>query len=746
MNLKTIKFLVLTLFVGGLIFTACQDKFNEEDFLNRQYSLDTAQQRRDINALNEAGKLLSFTVQVLEDANPVADVAVTISNASGTGTTTVNTNANGLAVFSDVAIGGNTVIISKANYITASITVDFGSPDQGDNYEIVDNKIIPIKRNASIQVPIFTKQATATGSTAIIKGTATIETDVTNIGAENVPDGTVIRANFAGATPIQTTGQINAIGSYYFTEGELGKATVTNGAYSMIVPAVSDGSNITLDIPTIEGKLKIAVNTVNNVDADNAGPEYREVDAVWGPTVTYDDIPNVPGVRAIVTPSAPSVPGRGFSATFTAVPRALDAATIDESLEPASNTTYGITNRGTGYTSSPTVDISGIPGTDDAETTLRGLVSKVEVTAGGAGYPASTAVRIHLAYNNLGPSDQYAATVQVTTTAGGALPTGIVPLPSATGFIGNNPFITTNDVQSFKIVVTDLANAAIAPAPTTNATITIDRSVELNSVIITNTGSGFTTAPTITLTGGTTGTNATVSVLSFRKQFDITLGTNATTPYKILPSQIGFLYPATAVDIAATEADAKVDRITPIGFVQNANANLLSTLTTNGTNLVALEPTNTLRTRKFWAVEPVIVVKDATTTEAKATAIGVAAADGSISSVTLTAGAGYDAPISVALMPLSSTAIPGTNVITATAPGSGATVSLTAVTNDPVTKAFASTVANTVQTKGSKYVSNANQKSTKEDFNAPTTVNVRSGNTYVVDIKYGTGDVKVDVQ
>jgi hypothetical protein len=746
MNLKQFKILVITLFVGGLVFTACEDKFSEEDFLNKQYSLDTAQQAKQVAALNEAGKLLSFSVQVLEDGSPVADVDVTISNATGTGTTTVKTGASGVAIFSEVAIGGNTVIISKAGYITASVTVDFGSPQVNQNWSLVNNRIVPIKRNASLQVPIFTKQATAAGSTAVIKGSATMETDVTNIGAEKVPDGTIIRANFAGAIPIQTTGQINNIGTYFFTEGELGKATVTNGAYSMIVPAISNGSNITLDIPNVEGKLRVAVNTVNSVDADNIGPEYRDVDAVWGPGMTYDAVPDVVGVLGVVTPGAPSVPGRGFSAAFTPVGRSLDGGTIDDNIETLSNTTYAITNRGSGYTASPTVDISGIAGTDDAETTLRGLVSKIEVTAGGAGYPVSTAVRIHLAYNNLGSSDQFAATVQVTTTAAGALPIGVVTLPATTGFIGNNPFVTTNDVQSFKIAVTDLANAAL-PAPSTIASITIDRSIELNSIIISNTGSGFTSAPTITLAGGTTGTGANVSVLSFRKQFDIALGSAATTPYKILPSGISFFYPTAGSDAAVTESPAKVDRVTPIGFIQNNSADFISMVTTNGTNLVALEPTNTLRTDKFWAVEPVITVKDATLTTAKVTAVTVS--NGTVTGVTATAGAGYDAPISLAIMPLSSTAIAGTNVVTASAPGSGATVSLTAVTNNVTTKAYSSTTGTAVQTVGSNYIDKANQK-IKEDFsvtNAPgLTVNVKSGNTYVVDIKYGTGDVKVDVQ
>jgi hypothetical protein len=732
MNLKQFKILVLTLFVSGLVFTACQDKFNEEDFLNKQYSLDTAKQARQVAALNEAGKLLSYTVQVVEDGAPLKGVTVRISNSVSATAQTQEaiTDDNGNAIFNNLPIGGNTIILSKTGYVTASATVNFPTPSVANgNFLVAANNgtITPIKLVASSRLPLFSNATAATASTAVVKGKVTIETDLTNTAPEAPAAPIQIKANFANAISTPSVGTAT-IANYVFTEGTLGIATTdASGNYNITVPALSDGLTITLDIPTIDGTQKVAVKQLNGLDIVT-GPEYRQVPTTWGPTTTPDAIPTVIGATAVFP--APPAAGRGFAITFAPVGRTLDGTSITTDITTATNTTYAITNRGSNFTASPTVAITGGGGTGaTATSSLRGFVTGMNVTGGGTGYPASTTLRIHFQYTDASGNPQFFSNptdifTTVTTTAGGVIPTGAITLPGTAGFIGNaTPFITDFGAQGLTLKITDNANAAVTP--TTNAAISITNVNELNAIQFTNVGSGFTSAPTITLSGGGAITQATVSVTSFRTQFDLTLGGSATTPYKVLPAAFNFFWAGNAADAAITET-AKVDRLSPIGVIQSTNANLLSVLTTDGTNIMAIQANNKLRTTRFWTTSPLVDITDATTTQAKA-AVTIAT-DGKISGLnTITAGAGYDTRFGVTIQP----------TITG-APGSGAAFALNE-TSDNTTRLVTWNATQSLLSAGSGYLQNLNQQSSTVAFSGTNTLTVKVGNTYIVDIKYGTG-------
>ena len=112
---------LFSILIGFVILTgiivACKDNFNESDFLNLQTKLktqqDTAKLNQQIKQLNEAGALLSFTVQVVEDRTPLSGVDVTVSNDVTSGSVKVTTDANGNAVFNKASVGSNTIILSK---------------------------------------------------------------------------------------------------------------------------------------------------------------------------------------------------------------------------------------------------------------------------------------------------------------------------------------------------------------------------------------------------------------------------------------------------------------------------------------------------------------------------------------------------------------------------------------------------------------------------------------------------------
>src|SRR6185295_4201932 len=120
-NMKKLFSIMAAVAVIAVVIVACKDNFNESDFLKLQSQLktqqDTAKLNQQLKQLNDAGALLSFTVQVVEDRTPLTGVDVTISNDVTSGSTKVTTDANGNAIFSKVRVGTNTIILSKTGYI-----------------------------------------------------------------------------------------------------------------------------------------------------------------------------------------------------------------------------------------------------------------------------------------------------------------------------------------------------------------------------------------------------------------------------------------------------------------------------------------------------------------------------------------------------------------------------------------------------------------------------------------------------
>jgi hypothetical protein len=778
--MKKIIGLLFVAAIASFAIVSCKDDFNEADFLRLQSQLkleqDSIDRKRDkaaaesvskaavdeyIAAANNAGDLLALTLLLRENGLPVSGVNVTLTSSSkstlSNGRTqaaqTATSDASGNVVFDKVVIGSGSISFSKAGYVGATANVDFGTP--GDPVAITvtnPNTSLPIikyispkKKFEEATIPMFSASATG-GSTATIKGHVTIERDLTNTTPE-IPAGTVLRANLTGLA-IATS---SFISSFAFSDDStLGVATVSaTGDYSMTVPAVASGISIPIIVPTIEGSQTVAVFSVNGVNENTDGtPNVRSNLATqWGPGFSYDtSLPVVLGAKAVF--NVPLASGRGNSFTFTPVGRSLDVTTISSTTPTAAgNTFYSISNRGAGFTSSPTVDISGVGTTDDAETTLRGYVTDVNITDGGTGYPISTTVRLHFLYND-GTVNQSMATpagglfVNVTTTATGTLPTGALSLPTSTGFKGAaSPFITGQDVASFSVAVTNLANVTITP--TTNASITVGRTTELNSVIMKTSiaASNITTAPTFTLSSGGSTTPATVVVNSFKTQYSIGITGTATTPYSILPSDVRFYWPTVqGVENDITET-AMIDRVSNAGVVEASNATLISNLSTDGTNLSKRITNSNLVTRRFWAVQPTAEIVDATLTPAQATV--VLNTNGQVTGLTgITAGRGYHSvsQYNFSIQPSVSTA----------APTQAAAVQLDFASDANTREVTWST--GTVVSGGAGYLVDVNRFKTVTgvankafSFKGSSTtgsVTVQAGKTYILDIDYGTGDRK----
>lgn len=790
MILKRLKLFGMIAIVASVTILACKDDFTEEDFLRLQNELAKEKEKRDsvylaaetreqaesyIAALNESGDLMSITVLVREDNTPVAGVSVSIASGSAEITNgrtkeevTVVTDAAGRAVFERVTIGDNVISLSKANYVSASARVDFGVPQAP--IQIVTNFngtqvirwVAPPKRFENFSLPLYSQSA-AEGNTAIIEGTFRIENDLTNDpnAIDPIPAGLVVAANLS--TALSNAGAITSSCScvldYRFSgaAGSLGVAAIntTTGAFSMRVPSTASGLSIAMIYPTVVGTQRVAVRRLNGVDIT---PEFRQVPVRWEPGVTATgNIPQIPGARAVFTYNGSSTPapaGRGFTINnFTPLARPMDVGTVDNTgNETLGNTTYRINSRGLDYTSAPTVTISGGGGSGaTAASFLRILTNSFNITSGGSGYAGGFHF-IQFTYIDVNAAVQVYATSGAFLTTGGALPTGLRPLPNVAGFAPNVPFATPTQIQGFGFRImqgdpTD-GNPDVVAAPTTPATFVVDDYSELGGIVITNGGSGYTSAPTISLAGGgTPSSTASVSVPAFRTQFNFSPPAGgATTPYRVLPSDVQFIYPGNAVDGQTTEISAKVDLINPIGNTESANQDLIVHVRTDGTNILPLNEGFSFRTNRFWTTAPSVFVQDRTI-EAASANLSVSATTGQVTFVNPTndiapligeptpllafantvSGQGYDG-LSVEIAPTISGA-----------PGSGAAFSLSTTQN--VNSRVVTWGGTTTRLSGgSGYLSNLNRTTSAQNYTGGTTpIVVQTGKVYNLTINAGTG-------
>jgi hypothetical protein len=781
MNMRRLKVVSFAAIIATVGFVACKDDFNEEDFLKLQDKLAQEKQQRDsslaaslteaaaqdyLNALNEAGDLMGVSILLRENNEPVAGATVTFNGSSQevpptngrvNATFSAQTDASGVAVFERVPIGRHSIRITKTGYLAATALVDFGTPPSANDLKQITTTvngitkttfIAPEKRSENISVPLFSNDAAA-GKVATVRGKITIETDLTNLAPE-IPQNLTIQANLRNAlnNVISVDGSAS-IYSYAIADGGIGTAAVNNttGEYSITLPALANGlSGVSFIIPELIADQTIAINGADdgsgNIRTLANGPERRtNVPARWFYNVDQFGNVSTHNTSGLVTVSSakvifpePAASGRGFVPTYTAVSRSIETGTYGDdgdNEEAIGGTTLRLTSRGSGFTSAPAVAFSGT-GTV-ATTSLRGFVSGASVSAGGTGYPASTQVVLEFVeiasngttINGLGMS----FSSSVTTTAGGALPTGAVTIPtSGYGYVGSNPFFTSAGISGFGVRVRD-ANTLAIITPTTAATFDVTRTTEVNAVHVTTAGK-YSAAPTLTISGGG-GTGATAVIAEYRTQFDIALpaASAITVPYKVTPSSFAFVFPSTSVSNGFTQATALVDLITSLGSTSVASSSFLGNLTTDGTNLVprASAAGFTFRTSSSWAVAPTLQITDRTRTKGIAT-VNINNTTGQVTGVTInTAPSGYDA-LSLQLEPMF-----------AGAPGTGALI--VANTTTDVNSKEVTLGSISVTSGGSGYRSNVNRNNQNPAIGGIPAL--KPGQTYVVNIELGTGERKL---
>ncbi|MBS1682258.1 MAG: carboxypeptidase regulatory-like domain-containing protein [Bacteroidetes bacterium] len=744
---KLFSILIGTALVAAVII-ACKDNFNESDFLKLQSQLKTQQDSAKLNQqlkqLNDAGELLSFTVQVVEDRTPLADVDVQISNDVTSGTAKVTTDANGNAIFTKVRVGSNTVILSKSGYITTTAVVDFGSLTNfyttvtGANGSI---NVVALKQSRSCILPLFS--IGGTGSTATITGKVTIENDLTNTTPE-IPQNITLKANYASGLTTAVPGTGVTINSYSFNNGGIGTATVDNttGNYTMIVPALAAGLSMSLIVPEIEGNLKLAANTVDGQPA-NGQPAPQIFPAAmlsmptqWGNLVAgYDvTIPTVVGAKAVFP--APPPAGAGLSFTMSALARPLGVAadgvtpstwdTYNFGIDPGdptqfdvAQTAYQLTTRGSGYTASPTVTVTGGGGSNAVmKASLRGYLTGLTINAGGTGYDGSN-ITVTFSYvdNNSVTYDMIFPSCAVTVSAG-ALATITLPTFSSPWQTVVANSVAGYNVASFK--------ATISGGAGTGATVTPVFSAEVDHIKLEKAGTGFNAAPTITFTGGGGTTQATMAVKEFRTQWSVAPNnTTNTTPYSILPDNITWQY--NQLNGGIFTENRVYDKENNISFYNDD-------IQASDGQVIHLDPTKTFRTFSFNQVQPVPIITSSPSTQAQAN-LNINS-NGQIPSIFSTNnGRGYSTPPTVTIQPM----VTG-------APGSGAVIDLSgSIGYNSKTGEYSWGGGSTVLTTGTGYAQFVNKQPYVPYAGPASTFTVKTGETTVQNIVYGTGKRKQQV-
>ena len=339
---------------------------------------------------------------------------------------------------------------------------------------------------------------------------------------------------------------------------------------------------------TWDGANLITVGCIGPIGITFGGSKY-----INPPTVTISAPNETNGVQATAVASISNASGTVVNATVTTKGSSYD--TVPSVVFSAPKSSYGVqaqgsavisggnvvaitvTNPGLGYTSAPTITISGGGGSGAAAvaTLGSGAVNAITITEAGTGYTNTPTITIsggqspNLSITNVSRTNNIATlttssshglgtgdlvTINVTTNTSlnatnvavtnvvnttafsysstganiaSTADTGTVSFPSSTAVGGFVSFATgvvgvlvTNGGTDYTSAPT--VNITAAPVGGTNAAATaIVNGGVVTNIIVTNPGAGYTSTPTVTITGGS-GTGATAkAILTDKKNVDI---------------------------------------------------------------------------------------------------------------------------------------------------------------------------------------------------------------------------------
>jgi hypothetical protein len=641
---------------------------------------------------------------------------------------TDTTDASGMVVMNGFFRGAVNVTVSMENHTTASFVTAVKLQDETENGTI--NFVGNI-------IPLF---ETTGANTATISGVARIQSDLTNTASEPVPTGTTLVANIDATNEDFMERFLTPSIAFEFPEildgvileaayatGIVG-TTAADGTYTVTVPAALDGLPIALEYSDI------ALNRLRFDDMNDANSSNRTINerTIYGPGYSASIIPNPTSATTVVFAA-----GAGAAATSEISPvGTVEGVVINEG--------------GSNWVGTPNIVLTGDgTGATATATVTGGVLTGITVTNKGTGYTGPPSVEI------LSGSGA-AASVGGLATNGTV--TGVILTNTGTGY-------TVAPTVTFS-----------GGSPTTPATATANISGgRVTSITITNAGAGYSGPPSVSLTGGaTTGTTATVDGTALFSGLSITNVTlnNPGSGYSFAPAVL-FDAPTTAGGVRAT-GTATFDPVTgQVTAIQVTNSGSGYTSTPGVTIYTQLGGTpsatayltgsgvtgiNLTNQGSGYVGNPTVVITGGGGTGATGTAT---VANGRVVAVNIvTPGAGYTTPPTVAFVAGGGAAgvaqIGAGGIITGvkiTTGGSGYTgAPLVTFTTGGVGQGNGAvgtaTVENgavtgvTLTAGGSGYLLGNTPNGDGVNVNASSTIYTKPQLKYVNDVHYGTGQVQ----
>lgn len=732
-------------------WTACDDDFSESDFLDKQMALADSTMARQLDVLEKMGLILTYSIQVQDNGTPVEGIDVSISGfAENASKGTKTTGSDGIVQFTDVLAGFTLINLSGTGYIDASVTV-YLEPNQ--TFDAAGGFTYVLQRNESSILPIYGDGILEGDNTATIKGKITIETNLVNDVAE-VPEGIEIAANFTDIFGEDIVGPANGyVSTYRFVNaGNFGMAVVdAGGNYSITVPASGSG-DIELLIPTFQKDQILAIGEKNG---QKVGPEIDTIPVLFGPEEVYDgNVPWVPGAKAEF-PMPPSAGGEGFTFKFDPIATSLAEWTRNNPVEQfvrdyddTGDTTLvkyqaRLKSRGSGYSASPDIAISGGYGTGtEMFASLRGFFTGI-ATNGGSGYNPDVTGTANLYYegvnvNGNDTSDIFITSFSFATTTGGEIPASLTLPSSGTGF--SIPFETEiySSTYGYRVIDWKVTFTGVG-APTTEAIAVVSVNCEVNALNMYDGGRGYTSAPTFTFSGGGAASQATFEIWDFETYYYVDVdNSNVTEPYTLLPSDINLEY-----DIAGSGSyiESNIYYGDPIYGLSNIINSwpwdvALNLVELNSGDILWEVPTNKFITYYKTKEPPKVLVYNPISYPA-VRYVNINS-DGEVIDLSTFGlswpynGIGYAGPFDVTIVP------------TISGPGSGATIELIGGFYQP-DGTFEWGGTSTVISGGSGYLPEVNRYGQMDFSGSNNIFDVKPGDTYVRDFHFGIGQRLEDV-
>src|SRR5215469_1774994 len=371
-----------------------------------------------------------------------------------------------------------------------AVTYNAELPLEFSEIDPAQNKAV----DAAVRTPGFTETNTKTFGGAI--GSITVTSGGT--GYTSNPTVTISAPGGSGTTATASADVGAVITGVTLSSGGSGYAAGT----TVTLPAPGTGGTQATAVPNLRFGVASIAAPAAGTGAGYAVGDVLSFSSGGGASATATvSAVNATGAITAVTFNPATGAGTGYTA----------APTISSVSGPQSVTSVALLSGGSGYAVGNTLSLTG--GTTNAVVTVTaiggtaatGPITGFTLTSGGAGYTTPPTANTNLTGTGTGASF-------VATLATGAV---LTTTPSASGTI--NPLPLTNGGSLYPAPIA--ASPVIISAPAAGRTAAVVGSVttagthgSVYAVTITNAGSGYISAPTVTIAAGTTTATASASL------------------------------------------------------------------------------------------------------------------------------------------------------------------------------------------------------------------------------------------